>query len=195
MIVLKEYLEVLNALNINERQFTTLLSVHLSAEGDKTHIAAIKEFIFKQGVVKDDKRVLISHDEMVDLVTKSLITNVNAKLEVTDKFRSVLNTPASMFDEMWNTYPSFAIINSTNIPLKSGNRLQLQLQYLKTIKSSIVEHNRILDDIRYGKKHKLIVMNITNFINSKFWEALREQRLSISELVANDVAAINDVDL
>jgi len=50
MIVLKEYLEVLNALNINERQFTTLLSVHLSAEGDKTHIAAIKEFIFKQGV-------------------------------------------------------------------------------------------------------------------------------------------------
>jgi len=195
MIVLKEYLEVLNALNINERQFTTLLSVHLSAEGDKTHIAAIKEFIFKQGVVKDDKRVLISHDEMIDLVTKSLMTNVNAKLEVTDKFRSVLNTPASMFDEMWNTYPSFAIINSTNIPLKSGNRLQLQLQYLKTIKSSIVEHNRILDDIRYGKKHKLIVMNITNFINSKFWEALREQRLSISELVANDVAAINDVDL
>ena len=83
--------------------------------------------------------------------------------------------------EFFNTYPSIAIINGSEAPLKNyakkfSSEEEFYFQYGKSIGWKLDEHNKVIELIKWAKDNgcRLLNMNIADFVTSKMWRSIEE---------------------
>lgn len=83
--------------------------------------------------------------------------------------------------EFFKEFPSIAIINGTEVPLKNyakkfNSEEDFYYHYGKSIGWKLDKHNEILSLIKWGKENhcNLLTMNIADFVISKMWESVKE---------------------
>ncbi len=83
--------------------------------------------------------------------------------------------------EFFNVYPSIAIINGVEAPLKNfakkfNTEEDFFFAYGKAIGWKLDKHQEIIDLIKWGKENncKLLNMNIADFVISKMWRSIEE---------------------
>lgn len=83
--------------------------------------------------------------------------------------------------EFFMLYPSIAMINGTEVPLKNyakkfSTEEDFLFAYGKTIGWNAEKHNEILELIKWGKDNNcnLLNMNIADFVISKMWGSVEE---------------------
>lgn len=83
--------------------------------------------------------------------------------------------------EFFNTFPSIAVINGVEAPLKNyakkfNSEEDFYYNYGKIIGWKLDKHKEILDLIKWGKENhcNLLNMNISDFMISKMWESIKE---------------------
>lgn len=99
--------------------------------------------------------------------------------------------------EFFNEYPSIAIINGVEAPLKNfakkfNSEEEFFFQYGKSIGWKIENHNKILELIRWGKENRcnLLNMNIADFMVSKIWRSIEELKEGDGVMQFDSVKAI-----
>ena len=85
--------------------------------------------------------------------------------------------------EFFDEYPSIAIINGSEAPLKNfGKKFNSEeeffFRYGKNIGWNINTHHEVLDIIKWAKENncRLLNMNIADFVISKMWTSIKELR-------------------
>lgn len=85
--------------------------------------------------------------------------------------------------EFFNAYPSIAIINGSEAPLKNyGKKFSSEedfyFMYGKLIGWNLDKHKHVLELISWGKENRcnLLNMNIADFVISKMWQSIEELR-------------------
>jgi|VirMetMinimDraft_7_1064189.scaffolds.fasta_scaffold02370_6 hypothetical protein len=177
MIDFKEYTTYLINNRINERQFSLLYFLYITKE-DRANFALMKQFIEVHGITIGDKKSLTTEVDKVMLIEHGWL-RLGGQLgyEVTDKFTSSFITTYIAGQEFIAAYPGFTIINGGNAPLKNSDREVVRNLYAQRINYSKAEHDRILLDLDFGKRHDLIKVNIENFVRSEGWWDIRQRRL------------------
>lgn len=99
--------------------------------------------------------------------------------------------------EFFNEYPSIAIINGVEAPLKNfakkfNSEEEFFFQYGKSIGWKIENHSKILELIRWGKENRcnLLNMNIADFMVSKIWRSIEELKEGDGVMQFDSVKAI-----
>ena len=132
---------------------------------------------------------LANEDIKQSLIKKGLIVIKDNMPELTNKSEKMF---ISLFgvDTFISNYPSFVVINNKNIPLKTTNLMELKKAYCERV-VTVEQHKEILLDIKFGKTNNMLNMSIVNFIESEFWNSIREIRLekvvSSSNIVSNSI--------
>lgn len=109
-----------------------------------------------------------------------------SEFEITDKFRNLIynKQPEICAEEFWNTYPAMAKINGKRMPLRNLGKEQSKDGFIKTYAHKYGKHKhlheRIMEGLRYAKKHGEVNMNILNFLNSEIYEGFYEE--SVKEI-------------
>ena len=123
-------------------------------------------------------KVMCSREERTDLVDKKLIrVNANNSYSITSLFSNEVHNAKLLIQDIYDIYPDFALIKGANIPLKIGNKYELDKVYNKNIRSSKLEHLEILKDIEFANSNKSISVNIKNFIESELYVSYRKLRI------------------
>lgn len=85
--------------------------------------------------------------------------------------------------EFFDEYPSIAIINGSEAPLKNfGKKFNSEeeffFRYGKNIGWNVNTHHEVLDIIKWAKENncRLLNMNIADFVISKMWTSIKELR-------------------
>ena len=85
--------------------------------------------------------------------------------------------------EFFDVYPSIAIINGSEAPLKNfGKKFNSEeeffFRYGKNIGWNINTHNEVINIIKWAKENncRLLNMNIADFVISKMWTSIKELR-------------------
>ena len=85
--------------------------------------------------------------------------------------------------EFLDAYPSVAIINGSEAPLKNygkkfNSEEEFYFRYGKSIGWNISKHREVLELINWGKENncRLLNMNICDFVISKMWDSIKELR-------------------
>lgn len=85
--------------------------------------------------------------------------------------------------EFFDEYPSIAIINGSEAPLKNfGKKFNSEeeffFRYGKNIGWNINTHHEVLNIIKWAKENncRLLNMNIADFVISKMWTSIKELR-------------------
>lgn len=83
--------------------------------------------------------------------------------------------------EFLDEYPSVAIINGSEAPLKNygkkfNSEEEFYFRYGKAIGWNISKHREVLELVRWGKENncRLLNMNICDFVISKMWNSIKE---------------------
>lgn len=83
--------------------------------------------------------------------------------------------------EFFLEYPSIAIINGSEAPLKNfakkfNSEEEFYFRYGKAIGWNLEKHKHVLDLIRWAKENgcRLLNMNIADFVVSKMWQSIEE---------------------
>lgn len=122
-------------------------------------------------------------DEINDLVEKGLIENPSGKqmkidqMKVTQKFIDELLVNKKREDEFWDAYPTwiknFHNPSKPQINLKTCVESDIKTLYRKFVKTK-KKHERVMEILKWAKRHDKIRCNIENFVKSKMWEQLEE---------------------
>lgn len=170
MILEEEYVEFLIKHNLTQSQFLLLFLVY------KNRTDLIKKY--KANFPSDDDS-MIGQYLIKDLKAKGfLIENKNkGTVELGSKFRNVFVNKHIATDEVFKVYPSYYSKDGMDIPLKGMDRNIFANIYENFIMGSVEEHNKIIEDIKYGKANKLLNIGIEKFLKSKYWLTLRQSRL------------------
>lgn len=178
----KETIDFICKHKITLNQFAICLLIH---KKDTATIIRIGEEIgvvgncmIPTGVVEGKTKY---KKEIVDLLDRGfIITNFLDKNEpyaldnfiLTDKFmEGFLTHETDMFTELWDEYPKFLHIQGLDYPAKSTDFDDLQVKYIKAIKSSKKKHIEILSKLRsYKETNTYALMGIEKFVGSRHWD-------------------------
>ena len=92
--------------------------------------------------------------------------------------KSYIRESNELGKEFFDAYPPFININGKLVSIRNFTRANLFsfedfcLFYAKTIKNANVTHERILEDISFGKEHGLIHYSVLEFLASRKWEEI-----------------------
>lgn len=121
-------------------------------------------------------RVKLAEESVkASLIKKELITINGSVPELTKKSEKLFLSVYGV-DDFISAYPAYVVINNKNIPLKIVNLFELKKAYCERV-ITVDEHKEILKDLQYGKINNLLNMSIVNFVESEFWNNIREIRL------------------
>lgn len=170
MIAIDEYVNFLIKHKINPKQ---LLLLYLLYERKHDLIKNFKlAFPIKDGT-------MIPLEDITDLVNKKFLIKVGSKYKLGDLFLSIFVNPERAVDEVYNLYPPFTVSDKgVNIPLCSMDRNVFKKIYIIKIQGSVVEHQKVLEDIKYGVKNDLLRIGINKFLTSEHWKSIRKHRLT-----------------
>ena len=132
------------------------------------------------------------------LLEKKLLqytTDKAGKIHITISalFRDAYVKDIDIADEIYKEYPDFyESTEGVRYPLLAFDRLSFAKIYLDAIKFSQVEHEEILEDIKYGRENGLIKIKIGNFLTSHYWKIIREIRKKEDEDEQNIIQDEND---
>ncbi len=162
--------------DINEKEYVLLLSMYyMNLDEDIPKL--VTKFAKKWGVILNLKQTMFPIEVKEKLVPKGYLEKVGEKYALTDKFLDLFVGEFIAGQELIEEYPSFAVINNSNIPLKTESRMLLRELYWKTINGVRIEHEEVMKDVQYGIQQNLINQNIRKFIESEFWRDIRKLRL------------------
>lgn len=169
MIDVKELTQVLIEHDLTIDQFYILLLLRdVSKEGGNNKVA--QSYIDKFG--------MFSIFDIEALVEKGFVTDFNSPGET--YFYHYMVSPIKtksifidddMFDELWNEYPAYLLINNTKIPSKSDGYDEIKIVYLKAIRHSAKNHERVMKAVRkQNERETYAKIKLLNFIKSKEWD-------------------------
>lgn len=130
-----------------------------------------------------------------DLINRGFIARVGegenaSSYTVTDLFTNIFVSDIfHAADEVWDIYPPFMKINGANVPLTNMDKFKFANLYGERIRYDIHEHNQVIADIKFGREHNLIRVNIENFTRSEAWKSIRKIRVDkqvIQEVKENE---------
>jgi hypothetical protein len=75
--------------------------------------------------------------------------------------------------ELWQTYPNFIVVNSSQVPAKSTDKDELVKIYLRKV-SGIAQHKMIISLLEKAKSANMVTMGIRKWVDSAQWETLEE---------------------
>ena len=169
MIDVKELTEVLIEHDLTIEQFYILLLLRdVSKEGGNNDVA--KNYINKFG--------MFSGHDIQALLDKDYVTDFNSPGETF--FYHFMANPIKtksifldddLFDELWNEYPPYLLIQNKQIPSKSDGYDEIKVVYLKMIRRSLKTHEKVMKALRFYKQSESFAkIKLMNFIKSKEWE-------------------------
>jgi hypothetical protein len=80
-------------------------------------------------------------------------------------------------DELHDAYPDFIYdASGKKFVAKGCSPQEISIDYLKAINNSPEEHQKVIEDINWGKQNNAIVMGLKKFVAAKYWTSLRELR-------------------
>ncbi len=169
MISHKHYLDFLFKTGLTQAEFIFIFLVY---KKDTNYINRYKErFPTEDGT-------MIGKYNTNRLIEDGWIKQEGDEYVAADKFRRLFISDSNGFDELVEYYPKYYETDKgVKMPLVLADKFQYSLKYGGMINNSIAEHNEIIKDIEYGAEHNLINFKIEKFIDSQFWNVLREKRL------------------
>jgi len=173
--------ETLNFLCKHEltfNQFCMCLLIH-ERNGAKI-IKYISEVGFLTGgtIVKTNNREV---NELNDLVERGYIKYTWKvkhdkhhldNYSVTEKFtKGFLDKFKEAVKELWDTYPTYMLINGQEMPYGKSDYEAFEEQYTKMLKVDISLHTTIMQDVLDNKKYsKYAPVKLSNYLSSRLWE-------------------------
>lgn len=170
MINEKNYLKFLFTYKLTQDQF---LFLHLCY---KKEYNLIKEF-------KDTFNTpLITDNSLKDLIERGFIVKAGKGYNITNKFKEIYVDGDLATEEIYNLYPTY-IMGSKGVkyPLIAMDRKVFKNIYLDKIHGDLAEHNKIIEDIKYGIDNNLIQCSLNKFLTSEMWKGFRKLRLSSNQ--------------
>lgn len=174
MIDVDRYIPFLKKHKLNQPQFLLMYLLHLQ------RFDLIEEY--KQMFPTEDGSSIGTHS-FNDLLTRGFIertgeTNTAISYRLTDKFIHIFIDKFECSEQLWKAYPSFIIREGKRYTLKLTDEDELRELYAKKINYSREEHDRVMEDLKYAVENNLIVGTIRNFVLSRQWNSIREERLN-----------------
>lgn len=98
-------------------------------------------------------------------------------MEITPKFADAYMATYTRFQQFWDAYP--ASISGFNDPrdrimLRAVDKEEVEKLYYTRVRT-LVEHDRLMDAVNWGKKHGKITMNIKNYLAGENWKVHLEE--------------------
>lgn len=130
-----------------------------------------------------DDGTMIGNASKEDLVTRGFIVRVGEgekadSYAVSDLFTNIFVSDIyNAADEVWDIYPPFMKINGANVPLTNMDKYKFANLYGERIRYDVHEHKEVVADIKFGREHNLIRVNIENFTRSEAWRSIRKIRI------------------
>lgn len=99
--------------------------------------------------------------------------------------------------QFFNTYPSIAIINGTEAPLKNyakkfNDEDDFFFAYGKSIGWKQENHDKVIELVKWGKENNcnLLNMNIADFVISKMWNSIEELKNGDAVMKFDNITSI-----
>lgn len=120
---------------------------------------------------------LITSDEVKDLQRRRFIEKGEIGWKAGPTLVDMLEDKDvyEMYNEFFNTYPSFVKIEGRSMPLKIVDQKKMGIMYGDLLMKE--NHADLMADLEYGIENNLIVMKIDKYITSQFYKELRKQRI------------------
>ena len=179
-----------------EEYFLLVLLYYRQAIDAKEVNDWMKEYAEKLGHPRDDgKRTLASNRTVTALMSNGWITKPDDKAGyvLSKKVDELFIEPFFAGEQLYNTYPSYGIINGVKIPLQVSDRIAVYYKYWRVIRGSTSEHKEILEDIQFGADNDLLSMNIGKFVDSMYWLSLRQMRRK-NKIITTNISSFYDKD-
>lgn len=125
----------------------------------------------------------LSADELIDLISRDIIVDLNDTgktfyeyYEINPEFSTKFALKIyPMVSELHDVYPDFFENASGKRFVAKGCTVnEISLDYLRGINNDPKEHKKVIDDIKWAKKNKAIVLGLKKFVSAKYWNALRQ---------------------
>lgn len=182
---LNEEMNICIELGITPTELFILRLLFLSIDGDSKYL---NNFISNSGL--DLRQVLqsLQNKQIINgtykVPEKGSVFNPKVIPFNKNKIKSYLREANELGQEFFSLYPMFININGKNCSIKNitkGGFFSIQdfcIYYAKTIKSSGISHERVMDALQFGIEHNLINFSILEFIASQKWNEIEYIRNS-----------------
>jgi len=168
MILSEEYVNFLVKYDLTQEQLLLLILLY------ENKIDLIRKY---KKAFPNDSGKMISNYLINKLIKKGFLVDVKGGYNLGQKFLQIYVTPDKAVDEIYNVYPSFLIKdNGNHIPLITMDKRIFKELYIPKILGSIKEHQKVIEDIKYGVDNDLIKIGINKFLTSEQWKILRKLR-------------------
>lgn len=165
----RKFLDALCRLQITPTQFYLMYLLHTRKYADiSTYHEKVGEFPVR---------------EVDDLIDRGLVIDMNKPgepiyadlLSLTDAAQTLMFVATQECGEdLWTSYPSFIIVNGSNVPAKTCDKDEIMDLYGDVIAYNPVLHRRVMEVIDYAKRNGLITMGIEKWVKSRQWETVEE---------------------
>lgn len=192
MIEEKRYLRFMLKHKLTQAEFLLLYCIYKSKDAtDKELLTLMQEYAKEFGVRKSSGGFsILTPENKQELVDRGYLVKLNDQ----DKFGSYKlgkifldNFVDSLqaIQELYEAYPGFGLIQGKQIPLKGGNLFENAKMYWQLTGGVIEKHKQIVEAVRRAKGQNMLMMNITNFINSMSWTDLIAMQQKTQPITTN----------
>lgn len=181
MILIDKYVDFITKHGLTTHEFLVLSFVFY---GRKDLIEKYKEAFQLQAILTDEQKA--------KLTSNGFLTYSDGTYKITSKFTDIFVDKDVATEEVFKIYPVSMEHQGVTIPLKAMDRSVFAVLYQNAIMGSYEEHCEVLQDIQYGKEHKMLNIGIEKFVKSKYWLSLRELRLDKKERLNTNTSIDNE---
>lgn len=179
-----EDLNIMTKYNINPNELFFIKTLRLAQEGDSSYI--IKYMNNINGSSDDCINILKSLQEKSVILKSFKLPKKGDSLDFGDIpfnknfLKSIITLSNVAGKELFDKYPKFIQIKGTIFSLRNIGKFGLHsledfcLFYNKTIKSSAITHEKIMELLSFAVENDLINYGICEFISSHKWEEIEE---------------------
>lgn len=141
------------------------------------------------------KGKFLSIKERDDLIDRNFLIKETVGYSIGEKFKVIYADKFNAGNELWCLYPGFVRKkDGTMIPLTSMSKQIFRVAYWDAINGDRVEHDAIMEDVKYGIKHNLLNFGIKKFLEAEYWTKLRNLRLNKDNKLDNLTTIQTDDD-
>jgi hypothetical protein len=174
---IKKYVEICGSNNISPAQFLLLWLLHTK------DVDTLRRYVeLTQGWPQSDVTSLEDRGYILNFNSNRGESSKDNYFHVTERFTDLLYTGDNAtlidedvaFDELFNAYPTYIIINGRKVSARSCNLFEMRKRYGEAIKGSNNVHKDILLCLEYAKTRDLLNMGLEKFIMSEQWRTIAE---------------------